>query len=558
MSTAPINFNFQTAPNGNQITTNGLNLSRPGVGVTNHIDETDFSGLPIIPFSADIDVRTGTSGGLYIVNNGAATDVPNIHIAQDYPLENVFRISNFVSAEVNLGHISGNDVILRGVQRGSIDIPAWSDEDVRIEIDATRHVRDALYDFNIDTAKGDDRLILNSDFTGSHFIVNTNEGNDFVDANLYAQTTANLGDGNDTFYGSNKGDSVIAGNGNDFIAAKGGDDYINAGDGNDRVFGDGGNDTIFGGAGEDRLDGGSGEDTIDGGADRDIVHGNDGDDIIYGAGGDDFISGDADNDTLYGESGNDELLGGTGNDTIFAGNGNDILRGEGGKDTLYGDDGADFLSGGVNNDSLFGGAGNDRMFGDEGNDHMEGDIGNDQMFGGSGDDTIYGGGNGDFITGNEGNDFIDGGTGSDRVYGNEGDDTIVFDHTDTAISGGQGFDILVVNDGAGEIDFTKADSHVFGFNQIREIEGVDLHNSSNDSVYLTAADVLSSSDDPLSGAAELFVKGDTGDNIDTAFGDFSVRGTDVNIHGVDYATFNDSGVTLYVELGMQLNGTAVL
>jgi Ca2+-binding RTX toxin-like protein len=76
---------------------------------------------------------------------------------------------------------------------------------------------------------------------------------------------ANLGAGNDTFFGQDKEDRVHGGDGNDVLDGKYQDDRLYGGDGKDKIFGGIGNDHVAdilnGGAGADRLDGGNGADT---------------------------------------------------------------------------------------------------------------------------------------------------------------------------------------------------------------------------------------------------------------------------------------------------------
>ena len=63
---------------------------------------------------------------------------------------------------------------------------------------------------------------------------------------------ANLGGGNDSFFGGDGKDVAHGGEGND---------TLNASAGNDQHYGEGGNDEIQGGAGNDIEDGGAGDDT---------------------------------------------------------------------------------------------------------------------------------------------------------------------------------------------------------------------------------------------------------------------------------------------------------
>jgi Ca2+-binding RTX toxin-like protein len=93
------------------------------------------------------------------------------------------------------------------------------------------------------------------------------DGNDTVHAVDWAAIPffeANLGAGNDTFFGQDKEDRVEGGDGNDVLDGKYQDDRLYGGDGRDQIFGGIGNDHVDdllnGGAGADKLEGGNGED----------------------------------------------------------------------------------------------------------------------------------------------------------------------------------------------------------------------------------------------------------------------------------------------------------
>lgn len=86
-----------------------------------------------------------------------------------------------------------------------------------------------------------------------------------------------------------------------------------------------------------------------------------GNSILALSGGHDFVDGEAGNDTLFGEQGKDTVLGGSGNDMVFGGSGNDTLFGDAGADTINGGSGADEIVAGTGNDTILGGLGADRV-----------------------------------------------------------------------------------------------------------------------------------------------------------------------------------------------------
>ena len=174
-----------------------------------------------------------------------------------------------------------------------------------------------------------------------------------VDENIFTGLTGptavsiSLGNGDDTFLGSNNVEATI-----------------DAGDGDDTITSFGAGDTIFGG---------------------------DGDDSILGGDGDDIVDGEAGNDTIIGGDGRDVITGGPGMDSLLGGDGNDDLFGGAGADFLQGDLGDDILNGGLEDDVLFGGGGADQINGDDGNDQIFGNSGDDILTGGLGDDLINAG-----------------------------------------------------------------------------------------------------------------------------------------------------------------------
>lgn len=99
------------------------------------------------------------------------------------------------------------------------------------------------------------------------------------------------------------------------------------------------------------ANGGNGNDSFQGGAAADSFFGGAGNDLLVGNGGNDKLNGDAGDDRLQGTSGNDSLRGGTGNDDLNGGSGNDSLFGEDGDDHLNGDAGVDRVSSGRGRDS---------------------------------------------------------------------------------------------------------------------------------------------------------------------------------------------------------------
>jgi Ca2+-binding RTX toxin-like protein len=299
---------------------------------------------------------------------------------------------------------------------------------------------------------------------------------------LNSVTRIDMGDGDDTVFGTAA---------NDTIYGRGGNDSINGLGGNDTIFGDGGADVVNGGDGNDRIEGGSGNDTLNGEAGADIILGQADIDQLSGGVGDDTLDGGdgvsgGSGDTVRGDAGNDNILirgneaefdlikGGTGTDRLtndrlgvdlvldslialptdpnssqiemlFANGGrllgnananrfdlrlsvagsssvvvNNLvgIDGLGGNDTIHGTKGVDSISGGEGNDFIYGYGGSDSLSGGDGDDSIDGGAGNDLLLGDAGGDTLLGG---------AGNDSLVGGLGVDRITSGAGNDIFRFD-----------------------------------------------------------------------------------------------------------------------------------
>ena len=234
------------------------------------------------------------------------------------------------------------------------------------------------------------------------------DGNDLLVGGTGAANEMIGGTGNDVYYVSVLGDSVVevAGEGTDQVRTDiaryvlnanveqlvftGASDFngvgsedanlIQGGSGNDILDGLGGNDVLVGGAGDDILIGGTGMNEMQGGAGNDTYFvSTTGDSVVEAAGGGtDRVITDA---ALYVLGNNVENLTGTGtgafrgegndlDNLIVGGSGNNVLLGNGGNDTILGGTGNDLLEGGTGDDSLNGGAGADTLTGGAGADRF--------------------------------------------------------------------------------------------------------------------------------------------------------------------------------------------
>jgi hypothetical protein len=232
---------------------------------------------------------------------------------------------------------------------------------------------------------------------------------DTVACPLPQRVSADLGDGDDSYWDWDGPSTIDTGGGNDNpVYGAGGDDTIAGGPGNDVLYGDAGNDALDGGTGDDDLEGIPG-DALDpphgAGADR-YSGGGGGDSLVYTNRTEDLslsIDG-AVNDGAAGEG--DEI--GTDISAVYGGNGSDTLTGSPRRDLLVGDSGDDTIDGRDGDDAIYGSGGADRLDGAAGQDYLEGDDGDDSLTGGPDADTFYG------------ESPLDFGSGRDRVFARDG------------------------------------------------------------------------------------------------------------------------------------------
>ena len=175
---------------------------------------------------------------------------------------------------------------------------------------------------------------------------------------------------------------------------------------------------------------------------------------------------------------------------------------------------------------IMGTSGDDTLSGTNGVDIMFGLDGNDDLKGRDGDDTIYGG---------DGNDTLNGQGDSDALFGGAGDDILVWDSIDTTIDGGSGTDTL--NASGADVDITTFAGTITG------IEQIDLSAVGNQTVTLTAQDVLDISDTDT-----VTIVGGPPDTVEAGTG-----WTDGGISG-GFHTYTQGLATLLVDTDVTVNG----
>jgi len=199
---------------------------------------------------------------------------------------------------------------------------------------------------------GNDTIILDrdDDLGGGNF-VDAGSGNDKVVSTFEGDNRINMGDGNDTYFGTgfsffNTFDVVNGGAGNDRFFVQTLLSTYNGGIGNDIFFTNGHKNDFIGGAGIDTIsyqfrheDFAVGDEavTIDLNAQAALTGSNSREDFssienATGSLNSDLIIGSNGRNVLKGLAGSDELQGKNGNDIMIGGLGQDFFFGEGGAD----------------------------------------------------------------------------------------------------------------------------------------------------------------------------------------------------------------------------------
>nr|NJM02841.1 S8 family serine peptidase [Desulfobacula sp.] len=277
--------------------------------------------------------------------------------------------------------------------------------------------------------------------------INTLSGDDLIFSLNQNTLSIDAGEGQDTIYALEGGNTINGGGGNDRIEITPAATATNA----DTLFGGDGNDILMAGDHDAWLYGDDQDGALEG---RDTLTGGIGNDVLYGGKGDDSISGMGGNDQAYGGDGNDSITMHDGDDLAYGGSGNDIIIDSQGSDTIYGEAGNDIIIGGIGDDRLYGGTEDDIVSGHDGNDAIEGNDGNDTLSGGTGEDSIYGGTGNDMLFGGEGSDTLVGGAGNDFFETGSGYDIIELGMTSghDTVESLTGVDTVVIN-GIGDQSF---------------------------------------------------------------------------------------------------------
>ena len=396
--------------------------------------------------------------------NGNPVDVADVTVTED------------VNGDAVLTFPNGETITLTGIDPATANNPNWLQA---LGIPPVGPV---------DGTAGDDVITPTSGPGGTPYTDADGDqvdGTDGLDDTIYGydgNDSIIAGAGDDLVYGGADNDTILGGTGDDTLHGDAGDDSLRGEDGNDLIYGGDGADTIRADAGDDTVYGGAGDDSIFGFTGNDLVFGGDGDDYIntraelgvgvpdrgfpglYASDPDPFN----DRDTVYGGVGNDTILTGDDNDLVFSGDGHDFIDAGFDDDTIHGDAGNDTIIGGEGRDEIYGGDGDDLIYGGLPQGEFDGlnltddidpvpDNNIDTLYGGAGNDTIYGMDDADILYGDDGNDLLFGGIDNDTLYGGAGEDTLLGEHGDDVLFGGAGDDRL--DGGAGNNTLTGGDGN---------------------------------------------------------------------------------------------------
>ena len=424
---------------------------------------------------------------------------------------------------------------------------------------------------------------------GSDFLWNI----DAVRGSAFNDTLiGNSSDNNLTGSGGN--DSLAGGAGFDFLAGGAGNDVLNGGDGFDRAdyfdatssvkvdlskhgvaqlvsasegsdvlisieaaSGSAFNDTLLGDSAFNNLNGRGGDDSLQGGANQDFLVGGAGNDTLDGGSQGEFneasfedapvgVIVNLSSGTLLGVSAGtahdgfgtiDTLMniagifGSESNDTIFGGFGSEFFEGMGGNDSIvggsFGRDALEYFSSveGVTADLSKQGSAQ-FISTTQGTDTF---TGIEDIFGSFFSDSLAGDASANILWGRDGNDTLIGGGGADTLDGDFGNDQLVVpDANFFRAFGGEGFDRLVIS--GANVAISQSDV----FNKLYNIEQIDLTGTGNNSLTLTALDVLQVSDN-----FQMQIVGDAGDKV-TSQGQGWIQGGDVFSDGQTYHSYTAS------------------
>jgi serralysin len=249
---------------------------------------------------------------------------------------------------------------------------------------------------------------------GADYLVGAG-GDDILVGNADAASTLQGGTGNDWYYVSRTGDSLIefAGEGNDRILTS--VSYtLSAGQEIETLSAlDPAATTALG------LTGNALAQVINGNAGANVLTGGGGNDYLVGLGGNDILVGNADaNSTLQGGTGNDwYYVSRTGDSLVeFAGEGNDRILTSVSYTLSAGQEIETLSAADQNGNAAIDLVGNDFaqvIFGTNGANGMSGNGGADQLSGFGGEDVILGGDGDDQLNGGGAHDVLNGGNGAD-------------------------------------------------------------------------------------------------------------------------------------------------
>lgn len=444
-------------------------------------------------------LRGGSGDDVYFFSMGDGVDT--IYESSNSVTDTVIFDATITVADVDYSRVGNNMVLTIGTGGDSVSIHNWFYGTAPQIIEEFRFADGTIHTAN--------------DAVAFAYTQNGTSGDDTLNGVSGAPDVLNGLDGNDTLNGADGDDTLNGGNGNDILNGMTGDDILDGGAGNDTLKGYLGNDTYHfsSGFGVDTIDDISGTDAVIFDSTITVA------DVSYSRSGDDLVatvgtSGDElnffnwfhsvtprvveevrfDDGTIHTPTYIADIVATTGNDTLT---GSDIL-----------------------------------------NDNILGLDGDDIITGGNGDDTLYG---------NAGNDSLDGGLGIDILNGGAGDDTLIYDNLDSSIDGGIGIeDILIIDSSTGATSVDLSDTALAG------LENIDMTDTeSTDKITLTEADVLRISDDDT-----LHIFGDAGDDVESATS--WTRGTDVTEGATTFASYTSGTAALYIQLGLDLNGTEIV
>lgn len=222
-------------------------------------DAADISGATSGAVTEDSDSKHHDPAASGVLTAADVDNTPNLFAAVDCPAASDGGYGTFT--------ITADGKWIYTLDDRNCAVQALDDGDTLIDsftvtsIDGTAQIVTITINGVDDADPNDfDHLATGKKVISDAPFIHGTRGDDHIAADGHHGRIVYAGAGDDTIYGSAKGDLIYAGSGDDTVKGSHGDDKIYGGSGSDTIYGNDGCDAIIGGYGADWLTGGHGED----------------------------------------------------------------------------------------------------------------------------------------------------------------------------------------------------------------------------------------------------------------------------------------------------------